>query len=147
MTDLPTDGVVLEGWGEPKPKIADPTMGMRVYAVARWAADLAITEMRDGTEHALILRDAGPEQYLPTEDDWARINDTAKMGVNYVLTGSTDIEPPKDYAEVFQGDDGKFYYRVKAANHEIVDGSQGYATHSNATRALRRNHPDVEVRE
>ncbi len=39
----------------------------------------------------------------------------------------------------YRGRDGQFYWRLKARNGRIIaDGSQGYASRSNAVRAVRR---------
>ncbi|MFO0675678.1 MAG: YegP family protein [Polyangiaceae bacterium] len=38
--------------------------------------------------------------------------------------------------ETFLGEDGKYYFHLRAGNGEIVLASQGYATKSNATRAI-----------
>jgi uncharacterized protein YegP (UPF0339 family) len=40
--------------------------------------------------------------------------------------------------EVFQGEDGKGYFRLRAGNGEILLGSEGYASKSNADRAVER---------
>lgn len=58
----------------------------------------------------------------------------------------------KDAAvDVYKGNDGKFYYRVKAGNGEIIaDSSQGYSRRWSAVRAannlIRRLRDGVRVR-
>ena len=39
--------------------------------------------------------------------------------------------------EIFIGADGQFYWRLKAANHEIVAVSEGYTTLHSAKRGAR----------
>jgi uncharacterized protein YegP (UPF0339 family) len=49
------------------------------------------------------------------------------------------------YAEVFRSKtNGRWYYRIKAMNHEVIAQSQSYATRWGARRAVRKNHPDVD---
>jgi uncharacterized protein YegP (UPF0339 family) len=46
--------------------------------------------------------------------------------------------------EVFTGDDGKFYFHLKARNGEIIVPSQGYETKAGrmkGIKSLRRNAP------
>ena len=87
---LPSGGKPLVGYEDPGPIITDPTIEQRIYAVCRWAAALAVKELVDGTELTLIMRDEGPAPFLPGEAEWDRINDTSKMGINYVLTGDVN---------------------------------------------------------
>jgi uncharacterized protein YegP (UPF0339 family) len=49
------------------------------------------------------------------------------------------------YIEVFEGADGRFYWRMKAANHEVVAQSEAYTRRWSAKRAARRF--NVEIRE
>lgn len=51
----------------------------------------------------------------------------------------------KHTAEVYQGKDGAWRYRVKAANGEKIAPSQTYYSKGNAKRAIARNYPDAEV--
>lgn len=44
---------------------------------------------------------------------------------------------PEPNAKVFRGDDGQWYFRVQAANGQIVSQSEGYASRSNAERGLK----------
>lgn len=110
----------------------------KVYAVVRWGAAIQAREDNNDAAGALTIVALGPQQFLPPEG--APVNDTAQLAVAFVFGGS-------DYAELFEGSDGKHYYRVRAGNHEIVDGSQGYATASNARRALIKRHPGIDIRE
>lgn len=46
--------------------------------------------------------------------------------------------------EIFKGSDGKYYFRLKAANGEIIAHSQGYATKQGANdgvAAVKKNAP------
>lgn len=38
--------------------------------------------------------------------------------------------------EVFEGADGRHYWHLKAANGEILDSSEGYATEENAWKGV-----------
>jgi uncharacterized protein len=40
------------------------------------------------------------------------------------------------YSEPFEGKDGKWYWHLKAANGEIVSGSEGYETQGGAERGI-----------
>lgn len=51
-----------------------------------------------------------------------------------------------DHIEVFEGADGRFYWRLKAANHEIIAQSQGYTRRWSAKRAAHRLGVDAEIR-
>jgi uncharacterized protein len=53
-----------------------------------------------------------------------------------------------DNYEVFKGKDTKHYFRLKAANGEIILSSQGYSSKDAAnegTQAVKRNAPDANV--
>jgi uncharacterized protein YegP (UPF0339 family) len=50
--------------------------------------------------------------------------------------------------EVFQAKDGKFHFRLKAANGEIIAQSQGYSTKANCTNGIesvKKNAASAEV--
>ena len=52
--------------------------------------------------------------------------------------------------EVFQGKNGDYYWRLKAANGEIVCGSEGYSSKSAAMDSIqwiKDNAPGAEVTE
>lgn len=84
----PAGGKTLpEEWHDPGPVPTEPTMEQRIYAVARWAAALAVKELVDGTELTMRMRDAGPQAFLAGENEWERINETARIGIRYVMEG------------------------------------------------------------
>lgn len=56
----------------------------RVYAVSRWAAAVAITELRDGYDAAMVVVEAGPAQFEVDDEDWGSINASAQIAINYV---------------------------------------------------------------
>ncbi|MCW8885355.1 MAG: YegP family protein [Motiliproteus sp.] len=70
-------------------------------------------------------------------------------------TGATNgIESVKKNAseaslyEVFEGKSGKFYFNLKAANHQVILSSQGYANEAGAkkgTEAVMRAAPEAKV--
>ena len=69
---------------------------------------------------------------------------SAKNGVESVKKNST---MPERY-EVFEGKNGKWYFNLKAGNHEVILSSQGYASKSgaeNGTEAVGRAAPDAAV--
>lgn len=50
--------------------------------------------------------------------------------------------------QVFEGKSGKWYFNLKAGNHEVILSSQGYTTESGAkggTGAVMRAAPEAEV--
>ena len=50
--------------------------------------------------------------------------------------------------EVFQAKDGKFHFRLKAANGEIIAQSQGYSTKANCMNGIesvKKNAASAEV--
>jgi uncharacterized protein YegP (UPF0339 family) len=51
----------------------------------------------------------------------------------------------KQTLTVYQGRNGKWYYRKVAGNGEKTQGSQGYASASGARRAARSQNPGLEV--
>lgn len=68
----------------------------------------------------------------------------ATNGIGSVKTNSVD----GNRYEIFEGTDGKHYFRLKAANGEIILASQGYSTSSAAkegTEAVGRTAPTAEV--
>lgn len=40
------------------------------------------------------------------------------------------------YFQVFQGKDGQWYWRLKAANHEIIASSEGYTSKQNCLHCI-----------
>ncbi len=46
-------------------------------------------------------------------------------------------------ADIFQGRDGDWYYRIKAGNGLTIAQSEGYTLKFSAKRAVKKNHPDV----
>jgi hypothetical protein len=61
----------------------------RIFATCRWAGIVAVTEMSDGYDAAMRVVAEGPAKFLPTEDEWDRINTTARIAINYVESGAT----------------------------------------------------------
>lgn len=61
-----------------------------------------------------------------------------KHGPQAVLEATVAILGPDDTAEVYERGDGDWGFRVKAANHEIIAGGEGYEDASGAERAARR---------
>ena len=53
----------------------------------------------------------------------------AQNGIDSVIKNA----PLDERYGVFEGKDGKWYFHLKAANHEIILASQGYADKSGAT--------------
>jgi uncharacterized protein YegP (UPF0339 family) len=49
--------------------------------------------------------------------------------------------------ELFEGNDGAWFWRAKAANGEIVAQSEGYYSKSDAKHAANATFPAVEVNE
>jgi uncharacterized protein len=50
--------------------------------------------------------------------------------------------------EVYEGKSGKFYFRLKAGNGEIIATSQGYASEDGAKKgveSVKKNAPDAVV--
>ena len=47
--------------------------------------------------------------------------------------------------EYFKGQNGKWYFRKKAANGKIASPSQGYANSSNARRAAKKLFPGLAL--
>lgn len=47
--------------------------------------------------------------------------------------------------EVYEGEDGQYYWRGRAANGEIVDQGEGYVKHSGAVDGASKVHPGVEI--
>lgn len=47
----------------------------------------------------------------------------------------------QDYAEIFQGADGEFYYRIKASNHEIIAESEGHKNKHDAVDVVALHFP------
>jgi len=45
-------------------------------------------------------------------------------------------------ATVYQGDDEQWYWRVQAANNEIVSEGEGYTERAHAIAGLRSAHPE-----
>lgn len=50
-----------------------------------------------------------------------------------------------DVAEVFRGDDGQFYFRVKAANHEVIAESEGYHNKGDAINVLEQHFGEATI--
>lgn len=73
-TDLPTLQVAQQQQERAK----------RAYAVMRWAAVIAVVELRDGYDAAMEVVDAGPAQFQPDDTEWANLNLAQTVGINYI---------------------------------------------------------------
>lgn len=49
------------------------------------------------------------------------------------------------HAQVHQGQDGQWYYRIVAPNGETIATSEGYTRKADAIRAVENNVPDAEL--
>ena len=68
----------------------------------------------------------------------------AKNGIESVKKNAVLEERYK----VFEGKSGKWYFNLKAGNHEVILSSQGYTTESGAkagTNAVMRAAPEADV--
>lgn len=68
----------------------------------------------------------------------------AENGIDSVRTNSV---LPERY-DVFEGKGGKWYFNLKAANHQVILSSQGYSSKNSAeggTESVARNAPDAKV--
>jgi hypothetical protein len=63
----------------------------RIFATARWAGVVAVTEMSDGYEAAMEVVRAGPQQFLPDPEEWGpeRLSESARVAIEYIETGQT----------------------------------------------------------
>ncbi len=61
---------------------------------------------------------------------------TVRRLVRVVLDGSLQNAPKRERFEIFAGEDGKTYFRVRAGNGEIVLGSQGYTSRKGAQKGI-----------
>lgn len=61
----------------------------RIFATCRWAGVIAITEMASGFDAAMAVVATGPADFLPDEEDFAKINETGQVAIRYIETGST----------------------------------------------------------
>jgi uncharacterized protein YegP (UPF0339 family) len=52
---------------------------------------------------------------------------------------------PKRTVEIYRDRRGKYRYRVKAGNGEIISQSQAYTRRWTATRGAQRNEPDATI--
>ncbi len=50
-----------------------------------------------------------------------------------------------DYAQVFRGQDGLFYFHVRAGNHEVIASSEGYVEKRSALATLAEHWPKVSI--
>lgn len=69
---------------------------------------------------------------------------SAQTGIESVIKNGGD----DDNYEVFEGKDTKHYFRLKAANGEIILSSQGYASKDAAnegSQAVKRNTADANI--
>jgi uncharacterized protein YegP (UPF0339 family) len=68
----------------------------------------------------------------------------AKNGIESVKKNSVN----DNHYEVFEGNNGKHYFRLKAGNGEVILASQGYSSVSGAkegSQAVKRAAPDAET--
>lgn len=69
---------------------------------------------------------------------------SAANGIESVKKNATD---PSRF-EVFEGKNDKWYFNLKAGNHEVILSSQGYSSKSGAeggTESVANNAPDAPV--
>ena len=72
----------------------------------------------------------------------------AKSGAENGIKSVKKNAPSDERYETFEGKDGKFYFHLKAANHEIILRSQGYSDKGGAKAgidAVKRAAPDAET--
>ncbi|MCB2092090.1 MAG: YegP family protein [Alphaproteobacteria bacterium] len=72
----------------------------------------------------------------------------AKSGAENGIKSVKKNAPSDERYETFEGKDGKFYFHLKAANHEIILSSQGYSDKGGAKAgidAVKRAAPDAET--
>lgn len=55
------------------------------------------------------------------------------------------MNPRRDRAELYQGADGQWYYRVLAGNGEVIADSEGYVAKRDAIDTLEVHFADVPV--
>lgn len=60
----------------------------RIFATCRWAGVVAVTEMADGYDAAMQIVTEGPDRFLPDDEDWEKINETARVAINYIENGA-----------------------------------------------------------
>jgi uncharacterized protein YegP (UPF0339 family) len=53
----------------------------------------------------------------------------------------------RDRAEVFQGKDGLFYFRILAPNGEQIAASEGYSRKDDARGTIEKHYPFVQILE
>jgi uncharacterized protein YegP (UPF0339 family) len=68
----------------------------------------------------------------------------AENGIESVRKNSTDTSR----YDVFEGNGGKWYFNLKAANHQVILSSQGYSSKSaaeNGCQSVANHAPDATV--
>jgi len=83
---------------------------------------------------------AGNGQVIGTSEMYAS-KSNAERGARTVralvrLQYSTKAAPQRESFELFKGEDGKTYFRLRSGNGEIMLGSQGYTTKQSAEKGL-----------
>lgn len=83
---------------------------------------------------------AGNNQVIGTSEMYAS-KSNAERGARTVralvrLQYSTKAAPQRESFELFKGEDGKTYFRLRSGNGEIMLGSQGYTTKQSAEKGL-----------
>ncbi len=93
-------------------------------------------------QHRFKLKAANGENIGASEGYTTKAS--AQNGIESVVkNGGKD-----DNYEVFEGEDNKHYFRLKAANGEIILSSQGYSSKDAAyegTHAVKRNTTDANI--
>ncbi|WP_290697432.1 YegP family protein [Amphritea sp.] len=72
----------------------------------------------------------------------------AKASANNGIESVRKNAPLDERYTVFEGKNGKWYFNLKAGNHEVILSSQGYATSQGAkagTDAVKRAAPEAGV--
>lgn len=53
----------------------------------------------------------------------------------------------RDRAELFQGKDDQFFFRIVAPNGEVIAQSEGYSRKSDARETLEKHYPQTPILE
>lgn len=72
----------------------------------------------------------------------------AKPGAENGIESVRKNAPVKDRFDVFEGKGGKWYFNLKAGNHQVILSSQGYASKSGAENgcdSVANHAPGAEV--
>ncbi|WP_036860019.1 YegP family protein [Porticoccus hydrocarbonoclasticus] len=72
----------------------------------------------------------------------------AKSGAENGIESVRKNSSTKESYDVFEGNNGKWYFNLKAANHQVILSSQGYSSKQGAEGgcdSVARNAPDATV--